>query len=112
MFFAVVLNKMATNVDDTVNQRIMMCDVINMKHSISFDGQNDEVRSVSFFNNSKCILIPRFKLKDCTTKLENETLGQSLMLEILFAFGFAMTGFLINKVGKFPILCEFFLNEK
>lgn len=48
MFFAVVLNKMATSVDDTVNQRIMMCDVINMKHSMPFDGQNDEVSSVYF----------------------------------------------------------------
>lgn len=49
MFFAVVLNKMATNVNDTVNERIMMCDVINM-HSIPFDGQTDVVSSsVSFF---------------------------------------------------------------
>lgn len=47
MFFAVVLNKMATNVNDTINERIMMCDVINM-HSISFDGQENEV-SCSFF---------------------------------------------------------------
>lgn len=42
MFFAVILNKMATNVDDTVNQRIMMCDIINM-HSIPVDGLTDEV---------------------------------------------------------------------
>lgn len=45
MFFAVVLNKMAVNVNDTLNQRIMMCDVINM-NSISSNGTNDEV---SFF---------------------------------------------------------------
>lgn len=46
-------------------------------------------------------------MKGCTTKLENATLGQSLMLEVLFATGFALTGLLINKVGKFPILCKF-----
>lgn len=31
MFFAEILNKMATNLDDFTNQRVMMCDVINMK---------------------------------------------------------------------------------
>lgn len=45
MFFAVVLNKMATNVDDTVNQRIMMCDVINGQ---PLHGQMDEVSSFFF----------------------------------------------------------------
>lgn len=49
----------------------------------------------------------KFNEQGCTTKLEDATLGQSLMLELLFASGFALTGILINRVGKFPILCEF-----
>lgn len=31
MFTAEILNKMATNVNDSMNERVMMCDVINMK---------------------------------------------------------------------------------
>lgn len=46
------------------------------------------------------------KKKVCNTKLELETLEQGLILEILFAGGFVVTGILINKTGKFPILCR------
>lgn len=50
MFFAVVLNKMATNIHDTVNQRIAMCDVINMYSSTSLNGQIDEVSYFYYLN--------------------------------------------------------------
>lgn len=33
------------------------------------------------------------------------------MLEVLFAIGFALTGLLINKIGKFPILCKFLIGS-
>lgn len=31
MLFADILNRMATNIDDYSTQRVMMCDLINMK---------------------------------------------------------------------------------
>lgn len=43
------------------------------------------------------------------TKLELETIQQAIILETLYALGFGLIGLLINRVGKFPILCEFFL---
>lgn len=41
MFLAEILNKMATNLDDYINQRAMMCDIINMK-SIQQNQTNSE----------------------------------------------------------------------
>lgn len=42
MFFAEILNKMATNLDNFVDQRMMMCDIIHMK-SAQFNGTSNEV---------------------------------------------------------------------
>lgn len=42
MFFAEILNKMATNLDSFKDQRMMMCDVIHMKPA-QFNGTTDEV---------------------------------------------------------------------
>lgn len=42
----------------------------------------------------------------CVTKLELQTLERGIVLESLYAIGFAVVGVLIDKVGKFPILCE------
>ncbi|XP_031629334.1 synaptic vesicle glycoprotein 2B-like isoform X2 [Contarinia nasturtii] len=83
MFFADILNKMATNLDSFVEQRIAMCDVIHMK---PLNIRTTEISEV------------------CITKIELETLKNGLTLEILFAVGFAVIGLIIHKVGKFPIL--------
>lgn len=45
----------------------------------------------------------------CVTKLETETLQQSISMEIFFAIGFALVGYLVNSVGKFPVLCKKFI---
>lgn len=42
----------------------------------------------------------------CVTKLELETLEQGLILEIIFASGQILIALLINKIGKFPIVCK------
>lgn len=42
MFFAEILNKMATNLDNFVDQRMMMCDIIHMKPA-QFNGTTNEV---------------------------------------------------------------------
>lgn len=45
--------------------------------------------------------------KVCATKLETEMLGQGLILESCYTVGFIVIGLLINRIGKFPILCMF-----
>lgn len=45
--------------------------------------------------------------KKCVTELENETLGESVMFEVLLACGYVLTGFLVHRMSKFHILCEY-----
>ncbi|XP_055326017.1 synaptic vesicle glycoprotein 2B-like isoform X1 [Sitodiplosis mosellana] len=87
MFFAEILNKMASNLDSFTEQRMAMCDIINMKPA-----------------NMSAILLDEYDDGECITKLELATLEQGIVLEVLFAVGFMVIGLIINKVGKFPIL--------
>ncbi|XP_031639092.1 synaptic vesicle glycoprotein 2B-like isoform X1 [Contarinia nasturtii] len=87
MFFADILNKMATNMD-SLNQRIPMCDLINKKPL-----------NMSAFNQNETICNDV-----CITKIKLETLENGIILEVFFAIGCAIISLIINKVGKFPIL--------
>lgn len=42
----------------------------------------------------------------CVTKLELETLEQGIFLEVIYALGFVVISFVINRLGKFVILCK------
>lgn len=44
--------------------------------------------------------------KVCVTKLEIATLEQSIVYEISFAIFSVVIAVLINKIGKFPIICK------
>lgn len=46
--------------------------------------------------------------KECITKLELETLGADIMMEILYAVGFGFIALFGDRIGKFPILCKCF----
>lgn len=39
-------------------------------------------------------------------KLELDTLEQGVIIEVIYAVGFVVIGFLINRIGKFLILCK------
>lgn len=92
IFFAEIINRMSTNLDSFINQRILMCDVINMKvgnmsmSTAEYDDMNREV---------------------CADKLESSTLENGFILELIFAVGSAVAGLLIHKTGKFPIICKY-----
>lgn len=59
-----------------------------------------EIHNHHFFQNSQI----------CITKFEFETLEQSLALEITNAVTLVVICVLINRIGKFPILCKFLIN--
>lgn len=46
----------------------------------------------------------------CIEKLELSTLENGIVLEIAFGLGHVLVGLLINKVGKFPIICKSIYN--
>lgn len=48
-----------------------------------------------------------FGFKKCITQLKFETLTADIILETLYAIGFACIGLLANRLGKFPILCKY-----
>lgn len=89
IFFPEIINKMSVNLNSFVDDRIMMCDVINMKttnaSTVQHDGINGEI---------------------CVEKLEASTLENGFVLELIFAIGSAIAGLLIHKTGKFPIICK------
>lgn len=86
IFFAEIINKMSAKLDNFVDQRIMMCDVINMKSTIEYDFMDGDI---------------------CVDKLESSTLTNGLIVEVVFALGSTTAGLLIHKVGKFPIICKY-----
>lgn len=62
MFFAEILNRMASNLDSFTETRIEMCDVINMNKTILSHNQTDEFVSFSIFDkkNHKISLFRSF----------------------------------------------------
>ncbi|XP_031626823.1 synaptic vesicle glycoprotein 2B-like [Contarinia nasturtii] len=89
MFFAEILNKMSANLESFYDQRISMCNAINMKSTnLSAIGQDE-------FND---------KAQICNDKLELSTLENGIVLEIAFGLGHVMVSLLINRLGKFPII--------
>lgn len=44
--------------------------------------------------------------EQCAEKLDVTTFENALVLEILYAAGFAVIGLVIGKIGKLPILCK------
>lgn len=63
MFFAEILNKMATTLDDFSNQRVMMCDVINMKpvqnhgNSSLMNGEVSKKKNSHAFDRSLGVIV-------------------------------------------------------
>lgn len=88
MHFADILNRMATNIDDYKTQRVMMCDVINLKrpqHNETIDEVIDQVRIVLHLHT-------KFKIKNYFNRilfqqkigLRNETRTRNIWSEFHF----------------------------
>lgn len=45
----------------------------------------------------------------CVSKLELSTLTNSVLMELIFAIVSALVGLIINKTGKFLIICMYFM---
>lgn len=117
MFFADILNRMASNLDNFTEPRLSMCEIINMKSINRTSFQHNDNNATTLPDQvSLCVIIIFFVIsiitqngivQICTTKLELRTLEQGIILELTYAFGFVLISFIINATGKFPILCEY-----
>lgn len=68
MLYADLLNRMVTNVDDSISQRIMVCDVINMK-STEFNATNDDSIQLNAIGEVSCF---RFSFNFNKRKKKND----------------------------------------
>lgn len=89
MWFPEIMNRVGSNVHDHFNERTKICAVI--------------------MNSTAAIIQEEGMEKVCITKLAISAYKHGIVLEILYALGFALIGAIINSVGKLVILgiCDF-----
>lgn len=97
MFFGQIMNKMALNLDNFYDDRMMMCDAINL--------QPVNITTVNMSQIDQKVS-SQIENPVCVEKLELETLEQGVIIEIMFAVGQIVIAALISVVGKFPIVCK------
>ncbi|XP_055298707.1 synaptic vesicle glycoprotein 2B-like [Sitodiplosis mosellana] len=86
MFFGEIINGMSIKLDSFTEDRAMMCDVINMKTV-----------------NMSAIKDNEIDLEVCIDKLELSTIENGFIFELLYTVCLAISGMLLNRVGKFPV---------
>lgn len=117
MFVADIFNKMASNLDSFVEQRMSMCEAINMKPINQTTQELEGAVSLQHFKISTFSWSHSHEFfcnwQICNTQLEIATIRQEFVLECIFSLGSALVSLLVNKLGKFPILCkEYFILMK
>ncbi|KAI8120345.1 Synaptic vesicle glycoprotein 2A [Lucilia cuprina] len=92
MWFPYILNSVAEFMSENPGNTTYICDVVYAKQKVMMQlelAQNDA--SIDF-------------TQECNEKLEISTYKHSLVLEVLYAVGFAFIGAIINRIGKRIIL--------
>ena len=100
MWFPHILNSVAEFQKDDPNGRVYICEVVYQKQESIFKLEAAMAESNS---NGLAAAIT----EECNEKLEISTYENSLVLEVLYAVGFALIGVIINRVGKQIILCKY-----
>lgn len=110
MWFPDILNRTADFMSSHPGERRGLCEILtgSKAHFGAGDdggggGADDDVRMVSTMlaNATTATMMPV-----CTTQLELSTYEHSIVLELMYAFGFAFIGMVISRIGKRVILCE------
>lgn len=92
MWFPEILNRMADFMERNPGKSMSLCGILEMTHT--------NLTALSDINETQINEV-------CTTQLEIATFEHSIVLELLYAIGFAFIGLIINRIGKFPILCKY-----
>ncbi|XP_017475873.1 PREDICTED: synaptic vesicle glycoprotein 2A-like, partial [Rhagoletis zephyria] len=96
MWFPHILNSVAEFMNENPGNRTYICQVVYSKQESIFNLESAHVGATSDGISSQ--------VEQCNEKLEISTYQHSLVLEVLYAVGFAFIGGIINKVGKHIIL--------
>lgn len=106
-----MLNRLATNDIDYPGDRIKMCDVVyRYRPNITYTDTDIVFAPEVCFNlllllgkNTEILSVQQ----SCISKFEIATYEQTLLLEIFYTLSFVIQAILINKIGKFPLLCQY-----
>lgn len=93
MWFPSILNSVAEFMSENPENRTYICDVVYAKQKAMLELETALRQDENM-------------LEECNEKLEISTYQHSLILEVLYAVGFALIGGIINNVGKRLILCK------
>lgn len=96
MWFPHILNSVAEFLNENPGNRTYMCQVVYSKQESIFNSESAHGAAAS---DGVTLTAPQ-----CNEKLEISTYQHSLVLEVLYAVGFALIGGIINRVGKCTIL--------
>jgi MFS transporter, VNT family, synaptic vesicle glycoprotein 2 len=88
MFFPDILNRIATYMEENPGKQMKICEILNATIVSVTDLEKFNATSEA----------------QCSEMLDISTYEHSLVLEVLYAIGFALIGMLINALGKLPIL--------
>ncbi|XP_061390195.1 synaptic vesicle glycoprotein 2A-like [Musca vetustissima] len=91
MWFPSILNSVAEYMNENPNNRTYICQVVYAKQKETFELEMALKQDESL-------------VAECNEKLEISTFQHSLILEVLYAVGFAAIGSIINRIGKRLIL--------
>ncbi|KAM7350063.1 synaptic vesicle glycoprotein 2A-like [Cochliomyia hominivorax] len=92
MWFPSILNSVAEFMSENPENKIYICDVVYAKQKATLN--------LELAQNLTSVNVN----EECNEKLEISTYKHSLVLEILYAVGFALIGAIINRIGKQIIL--------
>lgn len=93
MWFPYILNNVVEFMNTHPGEKRFICDIVYAK--------NAELVEAARSNFSSTVS------EQCIEMLEISTYHHSLVLEVMYAVGFATIGVIINSVGKKYILCKF-----
>uniref|UniRef100_A0A0A1WY03 Uncharacterized protein n=1 Tax=Zeugodacus cucurbitae TaxID=28588 RepID=A0A0A1WY03_ZEUCU len=97
MWFPHILNSVAEFLNDNPGNRTSMCQIVYSKQESIFNSESAHGAATSDGVS--------LTASQCNEKLEISTYQHSLVLEVLYAVGFALISGIINRVGKCTILC-------
>lgn len=93
MWFPDILNSVAEFMNANPDSSAYICNVVYEKH--------ESILQFELARNVSDTMMER-----CNEKLDISTYQKSLILEFLYAVGFACIGGIINKISKRTILCK------
>lgn len=104
-----VLNRMNNFMSENPGVKWKMCDIITTtgKDALASANRTQQVNSInplldlSLIKNVYCI-----SQVECVQQLEPSTYGDGFILEVLYIVGFTVIALVINRSGKFPLLCK------